>query len=517
MGLSSIWTAIKRQRSSETESRKHVDRIYTHHQTASPVIENVEDPLHHFDAIYDTHHHILPSQSKGPKRNPSSPPRIHSPTNKQPKKPSLWKTTSLSVKPSPASEAHVAEKTMKRRSFWRSEPKPTSVAPPVRAPEVISSSVEDRKSKRSSFWRSDPEELRLVDTADSTVTDTKAKRSSRRLSLRRTLSGKSSGKNSLRFSFLANGHDDTDDEDIPAMPPIPTNLQRQKSRSRDPGRDLGFGDVSIVQPGTAVTSDDLYNTASPQKSRNSLKRQSLSKLMTSRKSTGDLQQDQSSNKRKRRSWFSVHNSGSTLPDSAAPPMPALPSNIHPSEAAFHRFLQNAHNLAPKGASTDFERFMDASRAFDASLPAPQHLSRKESITVHAPRPLSSAAPTALPALSRSARATSRSRASHCRPRSEHSKSPEAPSGPFLSNEQQREWNKLRELMDNSDGTQPSTDSSEDGDDDDDGVMGMLRELKRDEEIENFVRFEKASRERQRRLGAFDNKDALERLEFGMAR
>ena len=74
-----------------------------------------------------------------------------------------------------------------------------------------------------------------------------------------------------------------------------------------------------------------------------MNRRSLSKLMTNRKSTSDIQQDDPSgnNKRKRRSWFSAHGSDSS-PDTAIPPMPALPNNsanppfpanLDPAEAA----------------------------------------------------------------------------------------------------------------------------------------------------------------------------------------
>jgi hypothetical protein len=89
---------------------------------------------------------------------------------------------------------------------------------------------------------------------------------------------------------------------------------------------------------------------------------------------------------------------------------------------------------------------------------------------------------------------------------------------MLSREQQREWNKLRQLMDD----QPSgSDSSENGredDDDDDGVMGMLRQLSRDEDKEysEAVRDARRRRDRERYLGvgAFENKHALAALEAG---
>lgn len=527
MGLSSFWTAIKRQRFNEpSESRKHVDRVYDHHHTIAPVRGADEEPPHHYDAIYDTHHHILPSQKMGPKRHTSSPPRIHSPTTtKQHKKPNLWKSASLSVKPSQQTDSNRTEESVKRRSFWHHEQKPTTTAPPVRRPDPISNQTSDKKSKRNSFWRSSPEEERLTSNGDTSKTDLKSKRSSLRLSLRRTNSSKS--RNSLRFSFLAGGADDSDDEGIPALPPIPVNLQRQKSRSKDPGRHLSLG-RPVVQPGTAVTSDDVYGISSPSKSSNSVKRSSLSRLITSRKSASDLsQEDKSTNKRKRRSWFSVHDSESS-PDTAIPPVPALPgAPTDPSDAAFHRFLYNIHNAAPKGVvATDYERFLDASRAFDASIPIPQHTSRRGShaeLLAPKPRPISTSAATALPALKRSTMPPPRIHGSRCRPMRPETESEDldSPTRPFLSNEQQREWNKLREIMDDN----GSPDSSDMGDDED-GVMGMIRELSRDEEHEKRARdHEKRAREDKRRrdrerylgVGAFENKDSLARLEFGMAR
>lgn len=524
MGLSAFWTAIKRPRFNEPQSRKHVETIYDQHHKASPTGDAGNDPAHHFDAIYDTHHHILPTQNSGPKRHPSSPPRIHSPTSKQNKRQSLWKSPSLSLKPNQAQDVR-RTKSEKRRSFWRPESKPTTSAPPVREPEVISIVSEDKKAKRRSFWRSGPEDVHLL-SDDAPANELKTKRSSRRLSLRRSVSGKSSRS---RLSWLAGGAEDTDDEDIPALPPIPVDIQRQisRSRSKDPGRQLGVGNISVIQPGTAITSDDTHYTAAeaPQVSRNSVKRQSLTRLITNRKSTGNMSQDQSGQKRKRRSWFSVHGSDQSSPDTAIPPVPALPgaipkAPIDPSEAAFHRFLHNIHNARPQGAATDYERFMDASRVYDASIPILPTLShRNSSSTLHAPRPrpVSSAAPTALPTLKRATYSAPRTRASRCRPQKTEEpevKEPESPSSRgFLSNEQQREWNKLRELLDDS---PANVSASDDGFEleDDDGVMGMLRQLKRDEDEEARITYEKKLRDRQRGYGAWANEDALAALEFG---
>lgn len=548
MGLSSFWTAIKRQRFSESsDSRKHVDRVYDHHHTVAPVQAPGDEPPHHFDAIYDTHHHILPAQNSGPKRHPSSPPRIHSPTNtKQHKKPSLWKSASLSIKPSQQSDALKHENSMKRRSFWRSEPKtapreikPTSRAPavqqpsPIQRPEPVARPAEDsRNAKRNSLWRTTTNTTTttnadLLPTSDAGITDVKEKRSSRRLSLRRTVSSQSSKRNSLRFSFLANGAGDSDDDDIPAVPAIPADIERRKSTTKDMGRHLSMNYGGPVQPGTAITSDDV-NTSSQPKLRNSLKRQSLSKLMTGRKSFSDLPaEDKAGNKRKHRSWFSVHGSESS-PETVVPPMPALPTasgaTVNPSQAAFAAFLHNVHNAAPKGAhTTDYERFLRASRAFDDSVPTPPHHSQRNSFSeVHAPRPrpVSTAAPIALPQV----KERSPRRASRCRPRkadneSTSTASPTSPS--LLSNEQQREWTKLRQLMDDTSSQPSGSDNGEDAHDEDDGVMGMLRQLSRDEdkEYQNAVRNEKRRQDRVRYLGVgnFENKDALAALECGMAR
>jgi hypothetical protein len=174
MGLSSFWTAIKRPRFSDsTESRKHVDRVYDHHQTVAPVSIPTEDVPHHFDAIYDTHHHILPSQNNGPRRHPSSPPRIHSPTTtKQHKTPSLWKSASTRVKPSQQSDGLKHENSMKRRSFWRGEPKVTSTAPAVQHPALRQADDERKATHRP---RDDGERL-LLSNNNAGTTDIKTKR-----------------------------------------------------------------------------------------------------------------------------------------------------------------------------------------------------------------------------------------------------------------------------------------------------------------------------------------------------
>jgi hypothetical protein len=425
---------------------------------------------------------------------------------------------------------------MKRRSFWQSEPKLTTTAPPVRKPEPVSSTssrnAEVKKAKRNSHWRPEApfEPERLLSESDADATDVKTKRLSRRLSLHRNASSKSSGnRNSLRFSFLAGGADDSDDDNIPAMPPIPVNLQRQKSRSKDPGRSLGVG--GPVQPGTAITTDD---TASQNK-RNSMNRRSLSKLMTNRKSTTDIQaaDDQSGNgnKRKRRSWFSVHGS-ETSPDTAIPPMPALPSsnlpvpsNLDPAEAAFHRFLHNVHNAAPKSAvTTDFERFLDASRDFDASVPTPPNLSHRNSMTDLQTSPRPAAGAFIMPGFGLQKRSTiavqpTKSRTSHCRPTKLNTTNLAA--GRQISESEspteQREWSKLRHnMMNDSASPESSGEWNRESDEDDDGVMGMLRELSRDERYEAHHKAEKRRRDRERYLGVgtFENKDALAALEFG---
>lgn len=518
MGLSSFWTAIKRPRFSETESRKHVETIYNQHHKVSPTRYEGSEPPHHFDAIYDTHHHIPSGQNSGPKRHPSSPPRIHSPTSKQNKRQSLWKTPSVSRKPDEMVDVQ-RSKSEKRRSFWRTDSKTSTTAPAVREPEIVRSATDAKKSKRSSFWRQAPypQEERLIpsDTGP-TAADVQTRRANRRLSLHRSTSGKSTRN---RLSWFGSRVDDSDDEDIPALPPMPVqHVKRPKSRSIDPGRHLGFGDVSVVQPGTAITTDDVHSTAAPSKrSSNSVKRQSLTRLITSnRKSISDNRElDQSGSKRKRSSWFSSKDGASR--NSAIPPVPALPTgssmplgHIDPSEAAFHRFLHNMHNAHPQGAKTDYERFLNASRAYDDSIPTPQHLShRNSSSNFHAPRPVSGIVPTALPTLKRSTYAApSRKHASHCRPRSNGSKTPESPDRPFLTDEQQREWNKLREIMDDSP-AQVSVAADDDDQYDDDGVIGMIRQLSREEAREAHVKAQARRCEYER--GYWANEDALARL------
>jgi hypothetical protein len=281
---------------------------------------------------------------------------------------------------------------------------------------------------------------------------------------------------------------------------------------------------------------------------NSMKRRSLSKIMTNRKSTSDIHQDdKSGSKRKRRSWFSAQQGSESSPETAIPPMPALPNktpsnppfpaNLDPAEAAFHRFLHNVHNAAPKGAiTTDFERFLDASRTFDASVPTPPNLSHRNSMAeLHSPRPFSSAVPTALPGLQkRSTIAVQpRSRASRCRPAKITTSNLAANQQPSSSSSDtsptsQREWTHLRKPIHDS-ASPPSSSGSGAGDngwnrdaesdDEDDGVMGMLRQLSRDEQYEAHHRAEKRRRDRERYLGVgtFENKDALAALEFGASR
>jgi hypothetical protein len=202
-------------------------------------------------------------------------------------------------------------------------------------------------------------------------------------------------------------------------------------------------------------------------------------------------------------------------------MPALPTAaggpvVHPSEAAFHAFLHNIHNAAPKGANTtDYERFLRASQAFDASIPTPPRGTSFSEMHAPRPRPISTAPTTALPVYKeRSPKRASRCRTQKADNESNSSSSPTSPS--MLSNEQQREWNKLRQLMDD----QPSgSDNSEDGqEDEDDGVLGMLRQLSRDEDREyhNAVRDARRKRDREKYLGvgAFENQDALAALTGG---
>lgn len=325
--------------------------------------------------------------------------------------------------------------------------------------------------------------------------------------------------------------DDSDDEDIPALPPIPANLKREKSRSQDPGRYLGMSDGHYVPPGTAITSDDLYSTAQPV-AKSPKKRQSFSSMISKRKSGTDLQkqeQDTSGNKRKRRSWFSVHNPNDNSLDTALPPIPALPnatgsedSTIDPSEMAFHRFLHNTHNARAQGATTDYERFLRASRAYDESMPSPPYISHSNSLSApHASLPTATV-PTMAPHPATLKRATyaapsaRRSHASRCRPqRQQDEDRPESRNHVFLSIEQQHEWNKLRDLLDDTIKT-VSPESSLEGveDDDEDGVIGMVRELNRNEEREARRRDERRRRDRERGYGAWANDEALARLEFG---
>lgn len=521
MGLSSFWTAIKRPRVSETPSRKHVERTHDlrHNDTPkdSPALETGDSSPHHLDAIYDTHHHIIPHSKGGPKRHPSSPPRIHSPTSKEQKRGSLWKSHSLSIKPhhQASDEAQPTKTVEKRRSFWRSDSKATK-APAVQAPDTA-----------PTLTRAETRGLAYEDThllsANNPTTSIKAKRSSLRLSLRRTVSSKSSRS---RLSWLGGRVDDSDDdEDIPALPPIPVNLRREQSKAQDPGRYMGMADSDVL-PGTAITSDDLYSTAKADKRKSN--RQSLTSIITKRKSGGNLSQkdqDTGSNKRKRRSWFSVH--GETSPDTALPPLPALPhavnsdqSTVDPSEMAFRRFLHNSHNARPQGPTTDYERFLVASRAYDDSKPSPPLFSHYNSrSTAHTSLQQNGAPNPALhPALKRSTYAAPRarrSRASHCRPHTARDDGEnEVPESgrPFLSIEQQHEWNKLRDLLDDTIKTVSPTSSLDD--EDDNGVMGMMRELNRDVERDVHYRSDRSRRQHARGYGTWANDEALARLEFG---
>lgn len=459
-------------------------------------------------------------------------------------------------------------KSEKRRSFWRKDSKTSTTAPAVREPEMVRSATDAKRptasaayqpnpipaadvqrsksEKRRSFWRTnsrtsanapavrEPDLVRSARTSNGApATEVKPKRNGRRLSFHRSTSGQGPNKN--RLSWLSGGAGDSDDSIVPAQPPVQVKGKRPTSRSMDRGRNLSFGEVGGVQPGNAATSNDLYyNTAvGSRRTSNSMKPQNFTKVMISRTSTSDAQDldPNGGSKRKRRSWFSG-SKDNTSRNSYVPPVPALPTGssmplaaVDPSQEAFQRFLHNVHNAQPRGATTDYERFLNASRAYDDSMPTPPHLAHQDATSyfpapapASAPSPVSTAAPTALPTIQRSTAAPTAlptlkrstapgKHASHCRPRSTGSKSPESPGRAFMSDEQQREWNKLREYMDDS----PAQEfvMAQEDQYDDDGVIGMVRQLSREEDREARALAERKRRDYER--GYWANDDALARL------
>lgn len=299
-------------------------------------------------------------------------------------------------------------------------------------------------------------------------------------------------------------------------------------------------------PGTAITSDELYNTAAtnhdaPSHSQEKRRSKRLS-LHRNRSSTSgaSIRTSTSTTKRKRRSWFAPGSSNPDDTEDDTPPLPNMPGLIHddaltPSTDAsdFERFLHTSHEAAQRRISqrmsqvpTDYERFMRESRAYDEALGGgdehPAYTAHRSSKDLKQPRPKSMASVNkrssyagprnAASGFLKTATETPASvRRSWRRSYGPGGRNEEAKrlngASMVLSSEQQEEWDKLKHLMEVMEQRQ------------DDGVFGMLRELEEDEDEEALVRRRKRERDEERGFGegVYENRDALAALEYGMAR
>lgn len=534
MGLSSFWSSIRGQRAKDINSpSKHSHPIYDQHAT-------VPSP--------QAHSALRPDNTALDAASAASPPA----TKKQ-KRRSLWKSPEPDfisvVQQVPAVPAahQTTDKKAKRRSFWRAasqnDIQTTQDIPLLDRAHTAGDG--DKLRKRRSFWRGQsqndmvtalplqtsmgpapaPDIGRHPDNNASTAVEQK----SRRLSRRQSSSSKSSKRLSKSLSIFGGGADDDSDDEIPAVPVIPNaSLWEQQ---RDQGRYLGMVDSHPATPGTAITSDELYNTAASPLNHDASSRSKENRLSRglslhrTKSSASHSSRRSSSTKRKRRSWFAP---GSSNPDDedGAPPLPQLPSLEHDdaltpgSETSdFERFLHTSHEAAQRRLSqqqpTDYERFLRESHiAMGEEPPRVVHRSSKD---MKQPRP-------------KSGISNNQRRSSYAGPRNAAGAflktSTEVPAnvrrswrrsyGPgayggrvsdeeraldmvCLSTEQQQEWDKLKHLMEVMEKRQ------------DDGVFGMLRELEEDEEEESYGRSGKPER------GVYQNSDALAALEYGTAR
>jgi len=545
MGLSSFWSSFRGQKVKEIHTPpKHSHPIYDQHAT-------VPSP--------QAHSALRPNNSDRETLSIGS-----SPTTKKQKRRSLWKSPESDlvsvVQQVPAVPAMPAidqstDKKAKRRSFWRAasqnDLRTTQEIPLLE--RSLTSGGGEKLRKRRSLWRGQsqndavpalpldpsmgPAPAPDIDRHPENKQSTSADKKQRRLSRRLSSASISSKRLSRSLSIFGGRADDDSDDDVPAVPAIPhASLWEQQ---RDQGRYYGMVDEHPVTPGTAITSDELYNTAAKNHdapARNKEKRLSrglsLSRTKSSASRATNSSKRSSSAKRKRRSWF-----GSSNPDDEddTPPLPQLPSLVHdgaltPSTDAsdFERFLHTSHEASQRRNSqrmsqqpTDYDRFMRESRMYDDSMGEPAHTAHRSSKDMKQPRPKST---------------ISGKRSSYTGPRNAAGgflkTSTEVPAnvrrswrrsyGPgayggrapdderalnvdmvCLSDEQQQEWDKLKELMEVMERRQ------------DDGVFGMLRQLEEDEDEEAFVSYSK--HERDNEGGLYENRDALAALEYGTAR
>lgn len=547
MGLSSFWSSIRGQKVKEINSPpKHSHPIYDQHAT-----------------VPSPEAHSALRQNNATSRN--TPSVASPPATKKQKRRSLWKSPESDfvsvVQHVPAVPAvpQTTDKKAKRRSFWRAasqnDIRTTQSIPLLERSHTANDG--EKLRKRRSFWRgqSQNDEVTALPLDPSmgpapapdigrhpyNNSSTSEGKKQRRLSRRTSSTSKSSKRLSRSLSIFGGRADEDSDDDIPAVPAIPRASPWEQQR--DQGRYFGMVDDNPVRPGTAITSDELYNTAAAATNhdapaRNKENRLSRGFSLNRSKSTASRasysSKRSSSTKRKRRSWFAP---GSSNPDDEddTPPLPQIPSLVHdgaltPSTDAsdFERFLHTSHEAAQRRISqrmsqqpTDYERFMRESRMYDDAMGEPAHVAHRSSKDMKQPRPKSTisakrgsyAGPrnAAAAFLKTSTEVPPKVRRSWRRSYGPGAHGGRAPDDEralnvdmvCLSDEQQQEWEKLKELMEVMEKRQ------------DDGVFGMLRQLEEDEDEESFVRHSKHERDTER--GIYENRDALAALEYGTAR
>nr|OQO22206.1 hypothetical protein B0A51_10274 [Rachicladosporium sp. CCFEE 5018] len=534
MGLSSFWAALRGKSPKEISQvpadRKRDSRYQVPSRDGRP-------PSTHASTTWDTR----PSQVEPPL------------TTKKAKRRSLWRPTDHVVVqevPMPL----ITDKSTKRRSFWRSQSIPADVKdePPMPARPVHVQQSWDRPTTAASAKISS--------------------HISRRLSIV-SLTKKSTSNRKSRASWFGGAADeDSSDDDVPAVPTIPTYLAYE--RRRDMGNKAGPFTREDFSMGLAITSDDVNGAVSPARSRqqSSTSKESKRLSMTRRKSTVSTKST-SSSKSKRKSWFAANPAS----DSDVPPVPALAHDNLPSpntnstfESDFERFLMKAHNGPPNpkrhtiAQPTDYESFLTQSEAYETAkaaqrprIPEPTrnvslfatNAKRRASYAPGAPprRPPPAAHSSSYNAATSCASHSVPSSPSHAVPtltpvaaarRSWHHRpsittkthrntmpaaalasQPVSPKHAITvrSPDQQAEWDQFQAFM-------QANDEREE-----DGVMGMLREFSREEEDGGHGWSRLETKRREIRVGSIDengawkresvyeNEQALKALEAGVAR
>ena len=438
--------------------------------------------------------------------------------------------------------AEQTSKRAKRRSAWRPS-QPSATGEPILA-------TSDKKAKRRSFWRSEPQrpEFRMYTISTpgvpavpvgplSTQRDLEQKMKKRQsvvsmASVKSSKSTKSNKSHSKRLSIFGGRVDDDDsDEDIPDVPALPTTVPSAPPKSlpyqcrRDVSNNTGMrpSDENVDERGTAVASDKAHTTARPSLGKqNRLSKQlSLQQSLDRRKSMPS-DNPSKSGKSRRPSWFSSSN-----PDDgeAVPPVPALGFDNMPSpntnstfNSDFERFLLTAHKNAPgpnKVVPTDFERYLQESAEYDAakSTQLAHHDTdfaelRPMSTISSANRRGSYAGPRNAARSFRMSTTQAPAAVRHTWRQAEHSRNTmparAGGSGITMSADEQKEWEKWKELMDIAENKE------------EDGVMGLPRQFDEDEDEEARAREENRGRKRNSRT-VHENGDALAALELGVTR